>query len=96
LPSAPKTPIDLVAREKYRDYGTARDAMFKATHRKHAPWTVVDFNDQRRGRLTLIRHLLDHIPDCQLPAEPLTLPALKAKPARERFTGPVKPIKSRF
>ena len=90
------SPIDLVAREKYRDYGTARDAMFKATHRKHAPWTVVDFNDQRRGRLTLIRHLLDHIPDCQLPAEPLTLPALKAKPARERFTGPVKPIKSRF
>jgi polyphosphate kinase 2 len=90
------SPIDLVAREKYRDYGTARDAMFKATHRKHAPWTVVDFNDQRRGRLTLIRHLLDHIPDCQLPTEPLTLPALKGKPARERFTGPVKPIKSAF
>ena len=32
--------------------------MLKATHTEHAPWTLVDFNDQRRGRLKLIEHLL--------------------------------------
>ena len=57
---------------------------------------AVDFNDQRRGRLTLIRHLLDALPDYRLPDEPLDLPPLKEKPAKERFRGPVKPIKSRF
>ena len=57
------SPIDLKAREKYVEYGRARDAMFKATHKKHASWFVVDFNDQRRGRLNLIRHLLDEVPD---------------------------------
>ena len=69
--------------------------MFKATHTEHAPWVVVDFNDQRRGRLTLIRHLLDHVPDYRLPDEPLELPPLKGKPARERFRGPVKPLRAR-
>ena len=33
------SPIDQQAREKYRDYGKARDLMFKHTHSKHAPWT---------------------------------------------------------
>lgn len=37
--------------------------MLEATHSRVAPWTLVDFNDQRVGRLTLIRHLLDQIPD---------------------------------
>lgn len=90
------SPIDLVARDKYRAYGRARDVMFEATHRPWAPWVAVDFNDQRRGRLTLIRHLLDALPDYRLPDEPLDLPPLKEKPAKERFRGPVKPIKSRF
>jgi polyphosphate kinase 2 len=88
------SPIDLTAREQYRAYGEARDAMFEATHREYAPWVVVDFNDQRRGRLTLIRHLLDHVPDYRLPDEPMELPTLKEKPTKERFRGPVKPIKS--
>jgi polyphosphate kinase 2 len=90
------SPIDLVAREKYRDYGKARDAMFEATHRPGAPWVVVDFNDQRTGRLPLIRHLLDHVPDYRLPDEPMQLPPLQRKPAKERFRGPVKPIKPAF
>jgi polyphosphate kinase 2 (PPK2 family) len=46
--------------------------MLEATHTKHAPWTLVDFNDQRRGRLTLIRHLLDAIPDHAVPDAPST------------------------
>ena len=51
------------ARAKYAEYTKAREAMLKATHTAHAPWTLVDFNDQRVGRLTLIRDLLDRLPD---------------------------------
>jgi polyphosphate kinase len=86
------SPIDLKAREKYREYGEARDAMFEATHTEHAPWTVVNFNDQRRGRLALIRHLLDHLPDVAVPEQPLVLEPLKGKLHKERFRGGVKPI----
>ena len=87
---------DLKAREHYADYGRARDIMIDATHRKHAPWHVVDFNDQRRGRLNLIRHLLDHVPERRLPEKPFYLPPLKGKPARERYAGAVRPIRGRF
>ena len=57
------SPIDLAAREKYAEYNQAREAMLKATHTKHAPWILVDFNDQKLGRLSLIRDLLDRLPD---------------------------------
>jgi polyphosphate kinase 2 len=71
------SPVDIAARDKYLEYGKARDAMLAKTHTKHAPWYVVDFNDQHRGRLDLIRHLLDHLPDRKLPNKPLKLPKLK-------------------
>ncbi len=90
------SPIDLTSREKYAAYGKARDEMFAATHTKHAPWTVVDFNSQKRGRLNLIRDLLDRLPDHKLPDTPLVFPPLKGKPGVERYTGPVKPIKGKF
>jgi polyphosphate kinase 2 len=90
------SPIDLQARERYEDYGRARDAMFEVTHTKHAPWFVVDFNDQRRGRLNLIRHLLDQVPDTTVMSERLELPPLSGKPRRERYAGPVRPIRNRY
>ena len=90
------TPIDLEARTRFVQYGQARDAMFAATHTKHAPWFAVDFNDQRRGRLNLIRHMLDHTPDLTLPEQPFELPPLAGEPAKDRFRGPVKPIADRF
>ncbi len=90
------SPIDLKSRELYEEYGLARDAMFEATHTKHAPWYVVEFDDQRRGRLNLIRHLLDLVPDRKVPVETLELPPLPGKPATERYTGPVKPLKGRY
>jgi polyphosphate kinase len=86
------SPIDVKAREKYADYGRARDAMLAATHSKQAPWTLVDFNDQRRGRLTLIRDLLDRLPDHGVPEAAVELPPLGHKPLKERFGGPLKPI----
>jgi polyphosphate kinase 2 len=88
------SPVDLQARERYAQYGEARDRMLQATHTRHAPWTLVDFNDQRRGRLTLIRHLLDRLPDTALPEPSIDFPMLPGKPQRERFGGPLKPIKS--
>jgi polyphosphate kinase len=90
------SPIDLEARMHYEDYGRARDAMFEATHTTHAPWNVVEFDDQRRGRLNLIRHLLGLVPDCTLPIEPLELPPLPTKPSKERYKGPVRPVKDQF
>jgi polyphosphate kinase 2 len=86
------SPIDLKSREKYREYGEARDAMLEATHTKHAPWTLVDFDDQRLGRLTLIRDLLDRIPDTDVPEAPVDYPALPHAPHREHFGGPLRPI----
>lgn len=90
------SPIDIEARERYIEYGEARDAMFRATHTQHAPWFAVDFNDQRTGRLNLIRHLLDQVPDCKVDESPLTLPPLSGVPGNERYSGPVKPIPSRY
>ena len=83
--------IDVQAREKYADYTRAREAMLKATHTEDAPWTLVDFNDQKRGRLSLIRDLLDRLPDTQVPDSKIEFPPLKGKLQKERF-GAVKPI----
>jgi polyphosphate kinase 2 len=88
------SPIDLDARRLYKQYGEARERMLKATHTKHAPWTLVDFNDQRRGRLTLIRHLLDHLPDVRVPQARIKFPPLAHKPLLEKFSGKLKPIQS--
>ncbi|MCW1382032.1 polyphosphate kinase 2 [Novosphingobium sp. KCTC 2891] len=85
------SPIDLEARSHYEDYTKAREAMLAATHTSHAPWALVDFNDQRRGRLTLVRHLLDRLPDTEVDVAPLDLPPLGHDPHKERF-GVVEPI----
>jgi len=90
------SPIDIAAREQYRAYGDARDVMFKHTHTEFAPWHVVDFNDQRRGRLDLIRHLLDHLPESKIPVKALKLPKLKHKPAVEKLRDPSLWIKSKY
>ncbi len=86
------SPIDLEARTRYAAYGSARDQMLQATHSKHAPWTLVSFNDQRRGRLTLIRHLLRQLPDQPLPLESIELPPLGHAPLKEVFRGRLRPI----
>lgn len=86
------SPIDLMAREKYKDYTKAREAMIEATHTAYAPWTIVDFNDQRLGRLTLIRDLLDRLPDTWVEPRDIELPKLSGQPAKEKF-GVLQPLK---
>ena len=86
------SPIDQAARQKYADYTAARTAMLKATHTNDAPWTLVDFNDQKLGRLTLIRDLLDRLPDTRCPDDKIDWPPLGHEPLDEEF-GALKPIK---
>jgi polyphosphate kinase 2 len=85
------SPVDLKARGHYDDYTRAREAMFRATHTALAPWTMVDFNDQKRGRLTLIRDLLDRLPDTHVPPVRIAFDPLPGKPKKERH-GMVKPL----
>ena len=87
------SPIDLEARQHYADYTAAREAMLQATHTPQAPWTLVDFNHQRAGRLTLLRDLLDRLPDTHVADEALALEPLARKPLKERY-GVVKPLKT--
>ena len=87
------SPIDLAAREKYDAYTQAREAMLKATHSKASPWTLVDFNDQRLGRLTLLRDLLNRLPDTHVEPDPLVLEPLDGAPSEEGY-GVLAPIAS--
>lgn len=86
------SPIDLAAREKYGAYTQAREAMLKATHTDHAPWTLVDFNDQKCGRLTLVRDLLDRLPDTHIEPPELMFPELGHEPLEESYSV-LRPIK---
>jgi polyphosphate kinase 2 len=79
------SPIDLDARSKYDAYTEAREAMLRRTHTDLAPWTLVDFNDQKVGRLTLVRDLLDRVPDTRIDEPPFELAPLKSKPSKERY-----------
>ncbi|HSG55924.1 MAG TPA: hypothetical protein VLA45_10735, partial [Paracoccaceae bacterium] len=82
---------DVKAREMYAEYSAAREAMLAATHTAHAPWTLVDFNDQKLGRLTLIRDLLDRLPETQVPPDDIAWPKLGHPPLTEDF-GILQPI----
>lgn len=54
--------IDDVAQEKWEDYTRCQRIMFERTHTPHAPWTVVDTNDKKCGRIHCIRALLSRFP----------------------------------
>ena len=77
--------VDLKARQHYAAYGKARDAMLRATHAEWAPWFVANFNNQKRGRLDVISHLLTRLPERLPPDKPLKLPKLAARPGREKL-----------
>ena len=52
------SPLDLASLERWDDYTVAKEAMFAGTDTVWAPWTVVDSNDKRRGRIEAMRWLL--------------------------------------
>ncbi|MEY4240250.1 MAG: polyphosphate kinase 2 [Pseudomonadota bacterium] len=71
------------------------ERMLRATHTPQAPWTIVDFNDQKRGRLTLIRDFLDRLPDTRLDPPEIAIPPLGREPAKETYVelAPLRPFK---
>jgi polyphosphate kinase 2 (PPK2 family) len=86
------SPIDVEARRHYDDLHHARARpCSRPRTRQHAPWTLVDFNSQKRGRLALIRDLLGRLPDTKVPPAKITFEPLAGKPRKERF-GMLKPI----
>lgn len=86
------SPVDLASRSHYRDYTRAREAMLQASHTPEAPWTLVDFNDQKRGRLTLIHDLLHRLPHSDDPLEEVPrLDPLKGRLHKEKY-GVLEPI----
>jgi len=89
------SPIDSKARLHYDDYTGAREEMLRATHTDFAPWTLIEFNDQQVGRLTLLRDFLDRVPDTNLPLAEVDWPPLDHEPSKERYQviEPITPFK---
>jgi len=73
------SPMDVEAQARWYDYSRARDAMFEATDTEECPWYVVDSNDQRKGRLNCISHLLSIIPYEDVPHKKVELPKAQKK-----------------
>lgn len=90
------SPIDIQARQKYDDYTRARNRMFAATHTEDAPWTVIDYNSQKRGRLNLIRHLIDSLPNTDVDVPEVTLPKLNRPLGEPDLIEPWLPVPDRF
>ncbi len=79
------SPVDIESRTRYDAYTEAREAMLEATHSDWAPWTLIDFNDQPVGRLTLLRDFLDKLPDTNLPIADIPWPDLAHEPRKESY-----------
>jgi polyphosphate kinase 2 len=78
------SPMDILAREKWVEYSKAKDDMFAHTDRKHAPWYVVNADDQRRSRLNCIHHLLGMIPYKEIKMKREKLPPRQKEVGYER------------
>jgi polyphosphate kinase 2 len=68
------SPMDTESYRRWYDYSRARDMMLKATHSRHAPWTIVRSDDKRRARLNVIAHLLKTIPYKKISRDKVRLP----------------------
>ncbi len=55
------SPIDRESQDKWQDYTTAKEAMFRHTDTQVAPWTVVKSDDKKRARLNCMHDLLHRI-----------------------------------
>ena len=54
--------LDYKSHERYDEYVTLRDKMFRLTGTSYAPWIELDAVDKKRARLNAIRYLLSNIP----------------------------------
>lgn len=56
------SPVDIAARDKWDEYTTAKESMFRRTHTPSAPWTVIKSDDKMRARINAMRHVLNVLP----------------------------------
>jgi polyphosphate kinase 2 len=73
--------MDLPSRAKWYEYSRARDAMFRATDTRLAPWYIVRSDDKRRARLNCIAHILKQIPYKKIERPKVKLPDRSKKHA---------------
>ena len=52
------SPIDKAAMTKWQEYTEAKEAMFRNTDTKHAPWLIIKSDDKKRARINCLRHFL--------------------------------------
>ncbi|AFA75026.1 putative polyphosphate kinase, PPK2 family [Gordonia polyisoprenivorans VH2] len=83
------SPMDLKSYTRWDDYTRARDDMFRFTDTGWAPWYVANTDDKKRGRLNVIRHILDQIPYTPLDRPDVELPKRKAT----GYEGPDLPLR---
>ena len=82
--------VDLMARIHWEKYTKAKEAMFKRTNTKEAPWYIVEGNDKKRERLNCIEHILSMVPYKEIQHEPVNLPERIFNPDYERRVLPDK------
>lgn len=82
------SPMDLDSMPRWVEYSKAKDAMFKHTDIKQAPWWTVEADDKRRARLNCIAHVLDSMPYRDLTPPALDLP--KRRPRTGTYKRPPK------
>jgi polyphosphate kinase 2 len=73
--------MDLPSRAKWYSYSRARDAMFKATDTRFAPWWILRSDDKKRARLNCVAHILKLIPHHKLHHPKVHLPPRSKKHA---------------
>ncbi len=52
------SPMDLESLDKWEAYTTAKEAMFRHTDKKYAPWIQIKSNDKKRARINAMRAFL--------------------------------------
>ena len=53
--------VDLMSKDKWREYTEAKEAMFLLTNFEVAPWTIIKSDDKKRARINAMRHVLNVI-----------------------------------
>jgi hypothetical protein len=88
--------MDLKSYVKWDEYTQARDAMLEATSSPWAPWHVAYSDDQKRGRLNVVAHLLSQVPYEPQQARSVTLPKRSVSTARPTLDLTALAIPARF
>lgn len=79
-------PDDYRNRAKRTEYLDAIEDMFAKTSTKHAPWTVIDGNSRKAGRIAALTAIADQL-EAKVPMTPLPIDPEFEKAARAALAG---------